>query len=131
MTGEMTDPQVLRAEIDQTRAELGETVSTLAARTDVKARARDGVTQATAQAKQTLARVCDQARVRVDDVRVQLVGIGRAASAQVRAGAGAVRESARDIDTRAAVQRPVPVALIAAAAIGVGVVLFVVRRRRT
>jgi hypothetical protein len=46
----MTDPQVLRAEIEHTRAELGDTVATLAVRTDVKARARDGVTQATAQA---------------------------------------------------------------------------------
>jgi hypothetical protein len=131
VTGEMTDPRVLRAEIDQMRVELGETVATLAPRTEVKARARDGVSHATAQAKQRLARVGDQARVRVDAARVQLSGIGRGARAQVRAGAGAVRESARDIDTQAAVRRPLPVALIAAVAFGVGVVLFVVRRRRT
>ena len=131
MTGEMTDPQLLRAEIEQTRAELGDTVATLAARTDVKARTLDGVTQAAAQAKQTLARVGDQARVRVDAARVQLVKVSRGASAQVRSGAGAVRESARDIDGQAAVRGPVPAAVIAAAAFGVGVVLFLVRRYRT
>jgi hypothetical protein len=35
-----TEPQALRAEIAQTRAELGETVSALAAKADVKARAQ-------------------------------------------------------------------------------------------
>jgi Protein of unknown function (DUF3618) len=131
VTGEMTDPQVLRAEIEQTRAELGDTVATLAARTDVKARARDGVNQATARAKQTLARVRDQARVQVDAARVQLTGIRRAASAQVRSGVSAARESTRDVDPRMAVRRAVPVAVIAAAAIGVGVVRYLVRRCRT
>jgi hypothetical protein len=131
VTEETTDPHVLRAEIEQTRAELGQTVASLAEKTDVKTRARAGVNQAAAQAKQTLARARDQARMRVAAARVQLVGISRGASAQVRSGAGAIRESARDIDTQAAVRRPRPAALIAAAAIGVGVVLFLVRRRRT
>ena len=35
------DLAALRLEIDRTRAELGETVAALAAKTDVKARARD------------------------------------------------------------------------------------------
>jgi hypothetical protein len=35
-----TEPQALRAEIAQTRADLGETVSALAAKADVKARAQ-------------------------------------------------------------------------------------------
>jgi hypothetical protein len=130
VTGEMTDAQVLRAEIEQTRAELGTTVATLAGKTDVKARARDGVNLATAQAKQTLVRVLDQARVRVDAVRVQLVRVSRGASAQVRSGVGAARESTREFDAQAAVRRPVPAAVIAAVTIGAGAVLSLLRRRR-
>ncbi|MBU8855815.1 MULTISPECIES: DUF3618 domain-containing protein [unclassified Micromonospora] len=47
-----TDPQQLRAEIAQTRAALGDTVEALAARTDVKARAKAGVEDAAAQARE-------------------------------------------------------------------------------
>jgi len=36
------EPEQLRQEIDETRAELGETVHALAAKTDVKARASGG-----------------------------------------------------------------------------------------
>ena len=46
-----TDPQVLRAEIEQTRAELGETVAELAARTDVKARTREAASNLTRRAR--------------------------------------------------------------------------------
>jgi Tfp pilus assembly protein FimV len=45
------DLEALRAEIRQTRAELGETVQALAAKTDVKARAREELDQAKAKAR--------------------------------------------------------------------------------
>jgi DNA-binding XRE family transcriptional regulator len=45
----------LRAEIKQTRAELGETVQALAAKADVKARARDQVEVAKQRARETVA----------------------------------------------------------------------------
>jgi len=51
----------LRAGIEQTRAELGETVQALAAQADVKARAMDQVEQA----RQRVLGVADQAQVRV------------------------------------------------------------------
>jgi hypothetical protein len=41
-----SDPAALRAEIERTRALLGETVSALAAKTDVKARARTAIGEA-------------------------------------------------------------------------------------
>ena len=40
-----TEPDALRAEIEQTRMELGETVSALAAKVDVKSRAQEKVAQ--------------------------------------------------------------------------------------
>jgi hypothetical protein len=45
----------LRAEIQQTRAELGETVQALAAKADVKARALDQVEVAKRRARETVA----------------------------------------------------------------------------
>ncbi|MFI5889916.1 DUF3618 domain-containing protein [Actinoplanes sp. NPDC051513] len=48
------DPQQLRAEIEQTRADLGETVEALAAKTDVKARAKGAASDAAGKAKEKL-----------------------------------------------------------------------------
>ncbi|WP_433363259.1 DUF3618 domain-containing protein [Actinoplanes sp. CA-142083] len=45
------DPQQLRAEIEQTRADLGETVEALAAKTDIKSRAKEAASDATERAK--------------------------------------------------------------------------------
>jgi hypothetical protein len=41
--GQPDSPEALRAEIDETREQLGDTVEALAAKTDVKARAEDRV----------------------------------------------------------------------------------------
>ncbi|BCJ41606.1 hypothetical protein GCM10010168_53960 [Actinoplanes ianthinogenes] len=60
------DLVALRAEIKQTRAELGDTVQALAARTDVKARAREQVVQV-------------RERVRVNQTPLVLVAAGLAA----------------------------------------------------
>ena len=55
------EPEALRREIEQTRAELGETVEALAAKADVKARAQDAVDDAR-----------DRARGVVDNVAYQV-----------------------------------------------------------
>ncbi|MEU4240331.1 DUF3618 domain-containing protein [Actinoplanes sp. NPDC026619] len=61
MTAEETAPppkpsiDELRAEIKQTRAELGETVQALAAKADVKARAKDQVEIAKVRAREAVA----------------------------------------------------------------------------
>jgi hypothetical protein len=59
-----TDPSVLRAEIAQTRAELGDTVEALAAKIDVKARMED----AARDAKQRVREVAGAANGRVRDL---------------------------------------------------------------
>jgi hypothetical protein len=52
-----TAPEALRAEIAQTRVELGETVSALAAKVDVKARAQEVRSQLAARARDTAGEV--------------------------------------------------------------------------
>jgi hypothetical protein len=54
MAGDHSDPQALRAEIEHTRAMLRETVGALAAKTDVKARARSAAGEAASGVKQQL-----------------------------------------------------------------------------
>jgi len=55
-----TEPEELRREIEQTRAELGETVEALAMRADVKARAQDAVDDAKLRARGALDTVAYQ-----------------------------------------------------------------------
>jgi hypothetical protein len=57
VAGEQKSPEEIRAEIEDTRSELGDTAAALAAKTDVKARARDkldGVKQTLADKKESL-----------------------------------------------------------------------------
>jgi hypothetical protein len=51
--GAPDDPEELREQIEQTRAELGDTVEALAAKADVKARAKGKVTEVAGRARQT------------------------------------------------------------------------------
>ncbi|HZU40351.1 MAG TPA: DUF3618 domain-containing protein [Solirubrobacteraceae bacterium] len=46
--GDSRDPERLRAEIEETRRELGETVAALSAKTDVKAQAKERIEEAKA-----------------------------------------------------------------------------------
>jgi transcriptional regulator len=67
-----TEPEELRREIEQTRAELGETVEALAAKADVKARAQEAVEDV----KHRVHEAADEAKVRargaVDTVAYQV-----------------------------------------------------------
>jgi hypothetical protein len=101
------DQQALRSDIAETRAELGETVAALSAKTDVRARASDAVGQVT-----------DQAREKA-----------RAVGDQVKAGAASVRDSLAEVEVPAVVRRPLPVAVLVGAAVGVALVVFWWRRR--
>lgn len=56
-TNGKVDTEALRAEIRQTRAELGETVQALAAKADVKARVRHSVTQTAERARDNRAQL--------------------------------------------------------------------------
>jgi hypothetical protein len=52
MSPEERSPEQIRADIDRTREELGDTVEALAEKTDVKARAQAGAVQVQAKVKQ-------------------------------------------------------------------------------
>jgi hypothetical protein len=86
------DPAQLRAEIERTRRELGDTVAALAEKTDVKARAKEKVTEV---------------RHTVNERRTELMGKARQTSPDA-AGSTAVqvREKAQE--------NPVPTAALAA-----------------
>jgi serine/threonine protein kinase HipA of HipAB toxin-antitoxin module len=110
-----TDPQQLRAEIEQKRAELGDTVQQLAAKADVKARAKQAVGDAAGKARQKLAGVKDQT--------AQAVGT-------VKEKAGTAQQQLADSDLPAPIRKPLPLAAIAAATAAVIVAFVVLIRRR-
>jgi hypothetical protein len=58
------DPEALAEDIKQTREQLGEAVEALAAKTDVKARAREKAAQVSSRVRVTTARAAHQARDR-------------------------------------------------------------------
>jgi hypothetical protein len=95
----------IRAEIKLTRAELGETVQALAAKADVKARARE-------QVEQTRQRVRVQAAEAADHWRARLRGATEPRDASdVRAGG-------------------VPVSLLVAGVVAIAGIILIVRGRR-
>ena len=73
---ETRSPEEIRADIDQTREELGDTVEALAAKTDVKGRAKD-------KAQETKEKVTAKARAATPD----------SASQGAQQAAGVVREN--------------------------------------
>jgi hypothetical protein len=117
---EPRDADELRAEIEQTRADLGDTVEALSAKADVKARVKDslkqGAAKATAKAKETAATVSAQATTAAVQGRAKVAG--RAAM---------VRDQAADNPTA---RRGLPIGAIALAAAGILVAVLVIRSRR-
>jgi ABC-type transporter Mla subunit MlaD len=128
------DVAALRAEIAQTRADLGETVQALAAKADVKARAREQVEQTKQKVKAQAAEATQKAReaavVASDKVRM----VASQAGDKARGTATQVRESGaldRAHDAREQVRRnPVPLAAVLAASVAVIAVILIVRGRR-
>ena len=121
MTETPTDPAELRAEIAATRADLGQTIEALSAKTDVKARAKGAASDAVEQTKEKVRAVRDEAGQ-------VAVSVGD----RVRSGTTSVRDSITDVDLPAAVRKSTfPAAMIAVAGAFVGVVLYLVRRRRS
>ncbi|GAA0512262.1 hypothetical protein Ade02nite_43950 [Paractinoplanes deccanensis] len=98
----------LRAEIKATRAELGETVQALAAKADVKARAKD-------QVEQTKARAKDQ----VEQTKQRLLG-------KVRTTADRVNHTGEEVVRTS----PVPLPLVVAGVVAIVGVILIVRGRR-
>jgi ElaB/YqjD/DUF883 family membrane-anchored ribosome-binding protein len=128
-SGAKPDVEALRAEIKQTRADLGETVQALAAKADVKARAKE-------QVEQTKQKVKAQAAEATEKVRdAALAASERVRHAAGQAGAGA-RTAAADAgdtaqDTAEQVRRnPIPVVAVLAGVVAVIGVILIVRGRR-
>jgi len=120
----------LRAEIKQTRAELGETVQALAAKTDVKARAKDQVEQTkqrlVAQAVEATEKVREAALTAGDKVRQAATQAGSSA----RVGAVEAGEKAQ-IATDQVRRNPVPFGAVLAGVVAlVGMILIIRGRRR-
>ncbi|MGA5302230.1 DUF3618 domain-containing protein [Nucisporomicrobium flavum] len=137
--GGKPDVEALREEIKQTRAELGETVQALAAKADVKARAKEQVELTKAKAKAQV----HEATERVRGVAANAAAVAsdkvRAATSQagdkVSLATDKVRETGaldKAQDAREQVRRnPVPVAVVLAAGVAlVGIILIVRGRRR-
>ena len=115
-----TDPAALRAQIADTRADLGDTVEALAAKTDVKARAQEAASQAADTAKEKLSAVRDQA-----------ADLATTVSDKASSAAATVRDKVRDADLPAQVRRPVPLAALVLGAAAVGLAIYLLRRRRS
>ena len=121
--GAKPDIEALRAGIKQTRAELGETVQALAAKADVKARAKR-------QVEHTKQRVMAQAAEVGGRVRgaAQQAGRARAAAGQGAEGAGSGDFAYAGGRVR---RNAVPISLVFAGAVAlVGVILIVRGSRR-
>jgi cobalamin biosynthesis Mg chelatase CobN len=133
------DVDALKADIKQTRAELGETVQALAAKTDVKARAKEQVEQTKqrvkAQAADATGKVRDAALLATDRVRHAAAQASASARGTAAQATDKVRESGALDKAQVAgdqVRRnPVPVAaVLVATALVIGVILVVRGRRR-
>jgi len=105
------DPDVLREGIEQTRAELGETVQALSAKADVKARTKE-------QVEQTKQRVRESAVQATDRLKDQ-------ASQAVHTAVTTAEEA-----TQHARRNPIPWASVAAAGVALVVAVLVIRGRR-
>jgi cobalamin biosynthesis Mg chelatase CobN len=133
------DVDALKAEIKQTRAELGETVQALAAKADVMGRAKEQVEQT----KQRVKAQAADATGKVREAALQATDRVRHAAAQATASARGTAAQATDkVRESGALEKaqeageqvrrnPVPVAaVLAATALVVGVILVVRGRRR-
>jgi hypothetical protein len=114
------DAAALRAEIARTRADLGDTVAALVAKTNLKARTKDAVTAA-----------ADQTKDKVRTVRKQATELASEVGERARAGSSAIRESVDERDIAAVAHRPLPLAAIAAGAVLIAVAIYLLRRRRS
>ncbi|GAA4927720.1 DUF3618 domain-containing protein [Actinoplanes utahensis] len=121
------DLTALRADIQQTRAELGETVQVLAARADVKARAREQVEEtkqrAREQVEETKQRVLTRAATVTGRVREAALG----ATGHVRETPP--RELALEAGSRVRAN-PFPLVLAFAGIAAVAGVILIMRGRR-
>jgi cobalamin biosynthesis Mg chelatase CobN len=136
--GGRPDVDALRDDIKHTRAELGETVQALAAKADVKARAKDSVEQTKQRVRAQAAQTTEKVKVAAAHAGDLVKGTAVQATDKVRDSAhqagDKVRESgaldkAHDAGRRVK-RNPVPVAAVVAAGAVVLIAILVIRARR-
>jgi hypothetical protein len=146
MSGDNRSAEEVRAEIAETRTELSQTAAALAAKTDVKAQVKQAAAKKTAQVRQTTAERTAQVKQAAHTATEKAVEktaeakqataettakVTQAAGDQVAVAADTVRHQFTDGDATEVVRRPVPIAVIAAAALGIAAIITsVIRRRR-
>jgi chromosome segregation ATPase len=111
----------LQQEIERTRERLGETVDELAAKADVKGRARAKATKATARARDKAAKATGQARDQAAKATAQARDQAAKATAQAR---DQVAEVSGRVTANDAVRRRWPLAAAAVVAIAATVVIW-------
>jgi MYXO-CTERM domain-containing protein len=111
-----SDPEELREQIEQTRAELADTVQALAGKADIKGRAKAQASELTAQAKVQASELTAQAKVQ---------------AGQVRTLAAQETQVAKEQIVRTQAEKPWLFPAAGALALVGLVTAFVLRRRRT
>ncbi|WIM99864.1 DUF3618 domain-containing protein [Actinoplanes oblitus] len=145
-TNPSPDPDQLRSEIEQTRAELGETVEALAAKTDVKGRAQRRVREEVETAKERVAQAASTAGDKLAEVKstagdklaeAKTTAGDKLAVAKTTAGdklaeaKSTAGDKLADVSNRPRVRRALPpVDLAVAGALAVAGTILVVRGRR-
>jgi cobalamin biosynthesis Mg chelatase CobN len=124
-SGGKPDVAALRAEIKRTRADLGETVQALAAKADVKARAKEQVEQT----KQKVKAQAAEATEKVREAAAAAAGRVRHAGASARVAVAEAGDQAQGA-TEQARRNPIPVAVVLAGVVAVVGVILIVRGRR-
>jgi fatty acid-binding protein DegV len=110
------DAEALRAEIRLTREEVGETAEALAAKTDVKRRAKEAAEDAKDRAKEAVGDVKDRAKEAAGDVKDRAKEAAVDVKERAMHAAGRTKEAVRE--------RPIPpllIALLGAAAIAIAI----------
>ena len=126
-----TDPPALQDEIEQTRADLGETVDALAAKVDVKARTKNAMDQARSQAMTAVNdasnRATNHARAGIDQAKSVTTELGQHAKTHGLV----VRRSVRDSNLPTMATGPTAWVAIAGFATLVVAASWWIRRRRS
>lgn len=124
MTSDDAKVAALRSEIEQTRADLGETVEALAAKADVKARAQEKVADVKARAAEAAAEAKDKAREKAQHV----ADSGKVLVHDLREDPAVTTKRAADRVRTSVQQKPKQWAVAAAALLAFAA--LVVRKRR-
>ncbi|GAA2143863.1 DUF3618 domain-containing protein [Actinomadura napierensis] len=128
-TGQDESPEELQAGVERTRQALGDTVEALAAKADVRTRAKQKAEQVKQRATETVQQRWHQARDAAGDVKVGAVA--RQAQDQAKDKTARVATKAREAsaspDARTAARRG---AIAGGALLAVGLAVALVRRRR-